>query len=51
LTERYKHLAQLIFRRVKAQVTHKNILHASSSALTCRSASWMRRTARSELPS
>jgi hypothetical protein len=51
LSERFKHLPQFIFRRVKAQVPHKNILHASASALSCRSASSMRRTGRSETPS
>jgi hypothetical protein len=43
LPERFKHLPQFVFRCVKAQVADKNILQASSSALSCRSASWMRR--------
>src|ERR1700678_2173378 len=42
LPERFKHLPEFVFRSVKAQVSHKNILHASSPALSCRSASSMR---------
>jgi hypothetical protein len=33
LPKRLKHLSQFVFRCVKAQVPHKNILHASASAL------------------
>ncbi len=51
LPERFEHLPQFIFRCVKAQVPHKNILHASASALSCQSASSMRRTGRSGTPS
>src|SRR5271156_653502 len=42
LPEGFKHLPEFVFRSVKAQVSHKNILHASSPALSCRSASSMR---------
>jgi|SRR5271165_372924 len=41
LSERFKHLTQFVFRCVKAQVPHKDILQASPSALSCRSASSM----------
>jgi hypothetical protein len=51
LPERFKHLPQFIFRCVKAQVPHEDILQASASALSCRSASSMRRTGRSGTPS
>jgi hypothetical protein len=51
LPERFKHLPQFVFRCVKTQVPYKNILHASASALSCRSASSMRRTGRSGTPS
>jgi hypothetical protein len=51
LSMRFKHLPQFVFRCVKAQVSYKNILQASSSALSCRSASWMRWTGRSGTPS
>jgi hypothetical protein len=44
LPERFKHLPQFVFRCVKAQVPHENILQASASALSCQSASSMRRT-------
>jgi hypothetical protein len=44
LPERLKHLPQLIFRSVKAQVPYENVLHESPLALSCRSASSMRRT-------
>jgi lysozyme family protein len=39
LSERFKHLPQFVFRCVEAQISYKNILQASSSALSCRSAS------------
>jgi hypothetical protein len=42
LPEGLKHLPQLVFRCVEAQVPYENILHSSSSALRCRSASSMR---------
>ncbi len=51
LPERLKHLPQFVFRCAKAQIPHENILHASASALSCRSASSMRRTGRSGTPS
>jgi len=51
LPERLKHLPQFVFRCVKAQISDKNILHASASALSCRSASSMRQTGRSGTPS
>ncbi len=51
LSEWFKHLSQFVFRCVKAQVPHENILQASASALSCRSASSMRRTGRSGTPS
>src|SRR4029077_7393552 len=41
LPKRLKHLPQFVFRCVKAQVADKNILQAYSSALICRSASWV----------
>jgi hypothetical protein len=37
LSVRLEHLAQFVFRCVKAQVANENILHASSSAVSCRS--------------
>ena len=51
LPEGLEHLPQFVFRCVKAQVPHENILQASASALSCRSASSMRRTGRSGTPS
>jgi hypothetical protein len=36
LTVCFKELPQFIFARIKAQVTHKDILHASAPALSCR---------------
>jgi hypothetical protein len=39
LPERFKHLPEFVFRCVEAQISNKNILQASSSALSCRSAS------------
>src|ERR1700728_459820 len=47
LPKRFEHLPRFVFRCVKAQISDKNILHASTSALTCRSASSIRRTGRS----
>jgi hypothetical protein len=45
LSERFKHLPEFIFRCVEAQISYKDILQASSSALSCRSASSMGRLA------
>jgi hypothetical protein len=42
---RFKELPQLIFIGAEAEIPYKNILHAFSSALLCRSASSIRRTA------
>jgi hypothetical protein len=42
LPERFKHLPQFVLGCVKAQIPHENILHASPSALSCRSASSIR---------
>jgi hypothetical protein len=39
LPEGFKDLPQFVFVRVEAQISNKNILHASASALSCRSAS------------
>jgi hypothetical protein len=36
LSERLKQLPEFVFACVEAQVSHKNILHASASALSCR---------------
>jgi hypothetical protein len=36
LSVRFKSLTKLIFTGVEAQIPHKNILHAYSSALSCR---------------
>src|SRR5271169_2212024 len=44
LPVRLKRLAQFVFVGVEAEIPHKNILHASASALSCRSASSHRRT-------
>src|SRR5712671_7741539 len=46
-----EHLAKLVFGGAEAQIAYKNILHSSASALSCRSASSVRRTGRSEGPS
>jgi hypothetical protein len=46
-----KQLPQLVFGGAEAQISDKNILHASASALSCRSASSVRRTGRSGGPS
>src|ERR1700722_8944600 len=44
-------LPQLVFGGAEAEISDKNILHASASALSCRSASSVRRTGRSGGPS
>jgi hypothetical protein len=51
LTVCLKELPQFIFACIKAQVPHKDILHASAPALSCRNASSVRRTGRLERPS
>jgi hypothetical protein len=44
LSERFKQLAEFVFVGVEAQVSHKDILHAFASALSCRKVRAIRRT-------